>query len=123
MEKGNIIVLSRGVLALSILCKAGAVSFVTAPPEEDLRASGGGIRTGYSRLLKRMMEHVWNLGTLVWLPLLQWMIKTADERRAKGRSLRSSLSAGKPCTSPGNGGRREAVDTVLQQEVGVCPAW
>ena len=122
MGKGNFFVLSRGVLALSILCKAGA-AFVAAPPEEDLRASGGRICTGYSRLLKRMMEHVWNLGTLVWFPLLQGMIKTADDRHIKGRSFRSSLSAGKPRTCPSNGRRREAVDRILQQEMDLCPAW
>jgi hypothetical protein len=84
----------------------------------DLRAPRARVRTGYSRLLKQTMEWVWNLGTLAWLPPLWGMIKTADDRRAEGRSLRSSLSAGKPCTW-----RREAVDTVLQQEVGLCPAW
>ncbi len=118
MGKGNNIALSRGVLALPILCKAGAVSYVTAPPENELRASGGRILTGYSRLLKRMMEHVWNLGTLVWLPLLQGMTKTADDRRTKGRSFRSSPGTGKPSTW-----RREAVDRMLQQEMGLCPAW
>jgi hypothetical protein len=84
----------------------------------DLRAPGARVRTGYSRLLKQTMEWAWNLGTLAWLPPILGMIKTADDRRAKGRSLRSSLSAGKPHTW-----RREAVDTVLRQEVGACPAW
>ncbi len=88
-----------------------------------LRAPRARVHTGYSRLLMQTMEWVWNLGTLAWLPPLWGMIKTADERRAKGRSLRSSLSAGKPHASPGNGGRREAVDIDLQQEVDLCPAW
>ena len=82
-----------------------------------LRAPKAGVHTGYSRLLSQMMEGAWNLGTFVRLPL-RGMIKTADERRTKGRSFRSSLSAGKPCTW-----RRKAVDTDLQQEVDVCPAW
>ena len=82
-----------------------------------LRAPKAGVHTGYSRLLSQMMEGAWNLGTFVRLPL-RGMIKTADDRRTKGRSLRSSLSAGKPCTW-----RRKAVDTDLQQEVDVCPAW
>lgn len=89
----------------------------------DLRAPRARVRTGYSRLLKQTMEWVWNLGTSVRLPQLWGMVKTADERRAEGRSLCSSLSAGKPHASPGNGGRRKAVDIVLQQEVGACPTW
>lgn len=84
----------------------------------DLRAPEARVHTGYSRLLRQTMEWVWNLGTSVRLPQLLGMIKTADERRTEGRSLRSSLSAGKPHTW-----RRKAVDTVLQQEVGLCPAW
>lgn len=84
----------------------------------DLRAPRARVRTGYSRLLMQTMEWVWNLGTSVRLPQLWGMVKTADERRAEGRSLCSSLSAGKPFTW-----RREAVDIVLQQEVGACPAW
>lgn len=88
-----------------------------------LRAPEARVHTGYSRLLRQMMEWVWNLGTLAWLPLTLGMIKTADERRAKGRSLRSSLRMGKPSTHPRNGGRRKAVDTDLQQEVDLCPAW
>ena len=83
-----------------------------------LRAPKAGVHTGYSRLLMQTMEWVWNLGTFVQFPRSWGMIKTADERRTKGRSLRSSLSAGKPCTW-----RRKAVDTDLQQEVDVCPAW
>ena len=82
-----------------------------------LRAPKAGVHTGYSRLLSQMMEGAWNLGTFVRLPL-RGMIKTADDRWARGRSFRSSRSAGKPRTW-----RREAVDRVLQQEVGVCPAW
>lgn len=89
----------------------------------DLRAPRARVRTGYSRLLMQTMEWVWNLGTSVRLPQFLGMVKTADERRAEGRSLRSSLSAGKPHASPGNGGRRKAVDIVLQQEVGTCPIW
>ena len=83
-----------------------------------VRAPKAGVHTGYSRLLMQTMEWVWNLGTFVQFPRSWGMIKTADERRTKGRSLRSSLSAGKPCTW-----RRKAVDTDLQQEVDVCPAW
>jgi hypothetical protein len=122
MGRSHVNGFSRGVLVLPVSSGTGAVQRA-APPENDLRASGGRVRTGYSRLLKRMMEHVWNLGTLVWLPPLWGMIKTADDRRTKGRSLRSSLSAGKPHTCPNNGRRRKAVDTVSQQEVGLCPAW
>ena len=117
MGTGQNIVPSRGALALPILSEAGVVH-MTAPPEEDLRASGGGFRTGYSRLLQRMMEHVWNLGTFDWLSPTRGMIKTADDRRSKGRSLRSSPGTGKPSTW-----RRKAVDITLQQEVGLCPAW
>ena len=109
---------SRGALALPIPSEAGAAQRA-APPERDLRASGGGFRTGYSRLLKRTMEHVWNLGTFAQPPWCEsWMAKTAGERCAEGRSLRSSLRAGKPSTW-----RREAVDTGSRQEVGACPAW
>ena len=82
-----------------------------------LRAPKAGVHTGYSRLLSQMMDGAWKLGTFVRLPL-RGMIKTADDRWARGRSFRSSRSAGKPRTW-----RREAVDRVLQQEVGVCPAW
>ncbi len=82
-----------------------------------LRAPEVRVHTGYSRLLKRTMEWVWNLGTLVRLPPRR-MVKTADDRRNKGRSLRSSLGTGKPSTW-----RRRAVDTESQQEVGACPAW
>ena len=82
-----------------------------------LRAPKAGVHTGYSRLLSQMMEGAWKLGTFVRLPL-RGMIKTADDRWASGRSFRSSRSAGKPRTW-----RRKAVDTDLQQEVGVCPAW
>ena len=82
-----------------------------------LRAPKAGVHTGYSRLLSQMMEGAWNLGTFVRLPL-RGMIKTADDRWARGRSFRSSRSAGKPRTW-----RREAVDRVLQQEVGSNPAW
>lgn len=84
----------------------------------DLRAPRACVHTEYSRLLMQTMEWVWNLGTFVQFPRSWGIIKTADERRTKGRSLRSSLSAGKPCTW-----RRKAVDTDLQQEVDVCPAW
>ena len=84
----------------------------------DLRAPRACVHTEYSRLLMQTMEWVWNLGTFVQFPRSWGMIKTADERRTKGRSLRSSLSAGKPCTW-----RRKAVDTDLQQEVDVYPAW
>lgn len=109
---------SRGALASPILREAGAARRA-APPEEDLRASGGGIRTGYSRLLKRTMERVQNLGTSVWPPWRKpGMTKTAGERCAGGRSFRSSPRAGKPPTW-----RREAVDTASRQEVGACPAW
>ena len=83
----------------------------------DLRAPRASVHTEYSRLLMQTMEWVWNLGTFVRLPLLG-MIKTADDRWARGRSFRSSRSAGKPRTW-----RRKAVDTDLQQEVDVCPAW
>ena len=82
-----------------------------------LRAPKAGVHTGYSRLLSQMMEGAWNLRTFVRLPL-RGMIKTADDRWARGRSFRSSRSAGKPRTW-----RREAVDRVLQQEVGSNPAW
>ena len=82
-----------------------------------LRAPKAGVHTGYSRLLSQMMEGAWNLGTFVRLPL-RGMIKTADDRWARGRSFRSSRSAGKPRTW-----RRKAVDTDLQQEVDVYPAW
>lgn len=82
-----------------------------------LRAPRVRVHTGYSRLLSQMMECAWNLGTFVRFPL-RGMIKTADDRRIKGRSLRSSLRTGKPSTW-----RREAVDRVLQQEVGSNPAW
>ena len=117
MGTGQNTVRSRGALALPILCEAGAVH-VTAPPEIDLRASGGGFRTGYSRLLQRRMDHVWNLGTFDWLPPNRGMIKTADDHQSKGRSLRSSPGTGKPSTR-----RREAVDITSRQEVGLCPAW
>ncbi len=110
--------LSHGALALPILCEAGA-AHRAAPPEEDLRALGGGIRTGYSRLLQRTMDRVWNLGTSARSPWLRpRMTKTAGDRRAEGRSLRSSPRAGKPLTW-----QREAVDTASRQEVGTCPAW
>lgn len=89
----------------------------------ELRTPRAGVRTGYSRLLKQAMEGAWNLGTSVWLPPLVGMIKTADDRRAEGRSLRSSLNAGKPHTGPRNGRRREAVDAISFQEVDKCPAW
>ena len=82
-----------------------------------LRAPKAGVHTGYSRLLSQMMEGAWNLRTFVRLPL-RGMIKMADDRWARGRSFRSSRSAGKPRTW-----RREAVDRVLQQEVGSNPAW
>ena len=83
-----------------------------------LRAPKAGVHTGYSRLLSQMMEGAWNLGTFVQFPRSWGMIKTADDRWARGRSFRSSRSAGKPRTW-----RRKAVDTDLQQEVDVCPAW
>ena len=89
----------------------------------DLRAPRIRVHTGYSRLLSQMMEWVWNLGTLFRLPTICRMVKTADDRRTKGRSLRSSLSVGKPHTYISNGWRREAVDSVLQQEIGLCLAW
>lgn len=108
---------SRGALASPSLREAGAARRA-APPEEDLRASGGGVRTGYSRLLKRAMERIQNLGTSARPPWHKpWMTKTAGERRAGGRSLRSSPRAGKP-----SAWRREAVDTASRQEVGGCPA-
>ena len=94
------------------------VAYLVTAPGIDLRAPRACVHTEYSRLLMQTMEWVWNLGTFVRLPRSWGMIKTADERRTKGRSLRSSLSAGKPCTW-----RRKAVDTDLQQEVDVYPAW
>lgn len=93
-------------------------AFLAAAFGEDLRAPRARVHTGYSRLLSQMMEWVWNLGTLARLPPHWGMIKTAGDRRTKGRSLRSSLRMGKP-----SAWRREAVDTVSQQEVGACPAW
>jgi len=50
------------------------------------------------------------------------MIEATNDRGNEGRSLRSSLRAGKPSTRPSDRTwQREAVDTVSKQEVALCP--
>lgn len=56
------------------------------------------------------------------LRLLLGMMEATHERFDEGRSLRSSLRAGKPFTrSILRTWRRETVDIVSKQEVGLCP--
>jgi len=45
------------------------------------------------------------------------MIEATDDRKGKGRSLRSSPRAGKP-----SAWRRQVVDTASRQEADECPA-
>lgn len=119
-----------GELVLTGFMRTGGMRFAVCQPWCKLALRQGRIPYGVELAPKagqRSNSEPKNL-VLASLPFGMRMTEATRDRGDGGRSLRSSLRAGKPSTRSGNGTgpnparRREAVDTVCRQEVDLCPA-
>ena len=113
-----------GVLACSGDSQAGGTQLSARQPWDVFTVFHGLIPHGVKsapKAGKRSHSEPKNLNTASLSLSLAGMMEATHDRCGEGRSLRSSLRAGKPSTRPARPRQREAVDTVSEQEAGLCP--